>query len=106
MISLENIRSLTDFRQNTKMYVERLQQTKQPLVLTVNGEAVVVVEDAQTFEAMQLRLQQLEQENQALKQQALITAVSVGWEQAEQGIFGSKSLDDIEASIVSSYAGN
>lgn len=105
MISLENIRSLTDFRQNTKMYVERLQQTKQPLVLTVNGEAVIVVEDAKTFQQMQSRLQQLEQENQALKQHALQAAVDVGWQQAEQGIFSSKSLDDIEADVLSSYTG-
>lgn len=103
MISLENIRSLTDFRQNTKMYVERLQQTKQPLVLTVNGEAVVVVEDAKTFEQMQLRLQQLEQENQALKQQALQAAVVVGWQQAEQGMFSDKTLDQIEAEILAEY---
>lgn len=106
MISLENIRSLTDFRQNTKKYVEQLQQTKQPLVLTINGEAVVVVEDAKTFEQMQSRLQQLEQENQVLKQQALQAAVSVGWQQAEQSMFSSKSLDDIEASVLSGYTGS
>jgi prevent-host-death family protein len=105
MISLENIRSLTDFRQNTKMYVERLQQTKQPLVLTVNGEAVVVVEDAKTFEQMQLRLQQLEQENRALKQQALQIAVDVGWQQAEQGLFSNQTLDEIEAGVLSGYTG-
>ncbi|MEM9215177.1 MAG: type II toxin-antitoxin system Phd/YefM family antitoxin [Cyanobacteria bacterium P01_F01_bin.150] len=43
MVPVDNIRSLTDFRHNAKQYVEQVQTTKSPLLLTVNGEASVVV---------------------------------------------------------------
>ena len=98
MISIENIHSLTDFRNNAKKYVEQLQTTKSPLVLTVNGEAAIVVEDAQAFQATQDRLRQLEAEVEALKQlEALRAAVAVGVEQAERGQFSPRSFDEIIA---------
>ena len=50
MVSLQNIQSLTDFRHNAKKYVEQLQTTQAPLVLTVNGKAAVVVEAAEAYE--------------------------------------------------------
>ena len=97
-ISTQNIRSLTDFRNNAKQYVEQLQTTKSPLVLTVNGEAAIVVEDAQAFQANQDRLHQLEAENEALKRlEELRAAVAVGAEQAERGQFSPRSFDEIVA---------
>jgi prevent-host-death family protein len=56
MLTVENIRSLTDFRRHSKEYVEKLRQTKLPMILTVNGEAALVVQDVQTFQAVQDRL--------------------------------------------------
>lgn len=98
MVSIENIHSLTDFRHNAKKYVEQLQTTKSPLVLTVNGEAAIVVEDAQAFQATQDRLRQLEAEIEALKKlEALRAAVAVGAEQAERGQFSRRSFDEIVA---------
>jgi hypothetical protein len=41
-IDLRNIHSLTDFKRNANAYVEQLQATQLPLVLTVNGKAAVV----------------------------------------------------------------
>ena len=70
-ISVDNIKSLTDFRRNSKNYVEELQQSKQPMVLTVNGEAAVVVQDAKAFQEIQDKLTQLERELQRLKFEAL-----------------------------------
>jgi PHD/YefM family antitoxin component YafN of YafNO toxin-antitoxin module len=43
MIRTHDIRSLTDFRNNAKEHLDRLAQTMQPEVLTVNGEAKGVV---------------------------------------------------------------
>lgn len=109
MVSLQNIQSLTDFRHNAKKYVEQLQTTQAPLVLTVNGKAAVVVEAAEAYEAYQARIRELEAEVNALKLQTLKDAVAVGAEQAEQGQFSARSFDEIIAaaqSAVSSQSAN
>jgi hypothetical protein len=52
MIALEDIRSLTDFQRNTKSHLKRLKATGRPEVLTVNGKAELIVQDAAAFEDM------------------------------------------------------
>lgn len=52
MIALEDIRSLTDFQRNTKAHLKRLKSTGRPEVLTVNGKAELIVQDAAAFEEM------------------------------------------------------
>ena len=97
MVSLQNIQSLTDFRHNAKKYVEQLQATQAPLVLTVNGKAAVVVEAAEAYEAYQTSIRELEAEVNALKLQTLKEAVAIGAQQAEQGQFSQRSFDEIIA---------
>ena len=50
MINLENIHSLSDFQRNAKEYIERLKETGDPEVLTVNGKAELVVLSAEAFQ--------------------------------------------------------
>ena len=45
----KDIRSLTEFKRNTTELVDNLKRTKHPLVLTVNGKAELVVQDAQSY---------------------------------------------------------
>lgn len=53
MIDLSNdIHSLTEFKRNTTEFVERIKRTKHPLVLTVNGKAELVVQDAESYQAL------------------------------------------------------
>jgi len=52
MIALQDIRSLTDFQRNTKAHLRRLKSTGRPEVLTVNGKAELIVQDAAAFEDM------------------------------------------------------
>jgi len=52
MISLQDIRSLTDFQRNTKAHLRRLKSSGRPAVLTVNGKAELIVQDAAAFEDM------------------------------------------------------
>lgn len=52
MIALQDIRSLTDFQRNTKSHLKRLKSTGRPEVLTVNGKAELIVQDAAAFEDM------------------------------------------------------
>jgi prevent-host-death family protein len=85
MINLSNIHSLSDFKQNAKRYVEQLQETKSPLILTINGEAAVVVEDAEAFQQAQDRIRELEAELARLKQEALHRDIELGIQQLQQG---------------------
>jgi hypothetical protein len=50
MITLKDIRSLTDFQRNTKSHLRRLKSTGRPEVLTVNGRAELIVQDAAAYE--------------------------------------------------------
>jgi prevent-host-death family protein len=47
-----DIQSLTDFKQNASSIVKEVRETKEPVVLTVNGKAAVVVQDAESYQAM------------------------------------------------------
>jgi hypothetical protein len=50
MIALEDIRSLTDFQRNTKAHLSRLKETGRPEVLTVNGKAELIIQDAAAYQ--------------------------------------------------------
>jgi PHD/YefM family antitoxin component YafN of YafNO toxin-antitoxin module len=50
MIALKDIRSLTDFQRNTKSHLKRLKSTGRPEVLTVNGKAELIVQNAAAYE--------------------------------------------------------
>jgi PHD/YefM family antitoxin component YafN of YafNO toxin-antitoxin module len=52
MISVQDIRSLTEFQRHTKAQLKRLKATGRPTVLTVNGRAELIVQDAGAFEEM------------------------------------------------------
>ncbi len=60
MIDLREVRSVTEFQRNIKDYVARLKKRKTPLVLTVNGRAELVVQDAESYQAMLARLERAE----------------------------------------------
>lgn len=51
MIRLEEI-PLTDFQRNVRVYIRHVMETQEPIALTVGGEAEVVVQDVQSYEAM------------------------------------------------------
>jgi prevent-host-death family protein len=78
MINLDNIQSLTDFKRNASSYVDRIRETKSPLVLTVNGKAAVVIQDAMAFQASADRMASMETQIQALKLAALKQDIQVG----------------------------
>ena len=47
-----DIQTVSQFKQNASKLVKQIQQTKQPLVLTVNGKAAVVLQDVETYQAL------------------------------------------------------
>lgn len=70
MISLDNIHSFTQFQRNAKAFADQVRGTKKPIVLTVNGEAALVVHEARAFQAILDRMSELESEITALKRAA------------------------------------
>ena len=52
MIRVHDIRSLTDFRNNAREHLDRIAQSNQPEVLTVNGEARGVVLSPAAFDEL------------------------------------------------------
>jgi prevent-host-death family protein len=61
MIDLtEGIDSLTNFKRNTPAFLDRLRESGQPVVLTVNGRAKVVVQDAASYQQLLELIDRLE----------------------------------------------
>lgn len=61
MLDLANdIRSLSDFKRNTVDLLDRIRKTGNPMVLTVNGKAELVVQDAEAYQALLDRVETLE----------------------------------------------
>jgi prevent-host-death family protein len=75
MIDLREVRSVTEFQRNLKDFVGRLKEKRIPLVLTVNGRAEVVVQDAASYQALLDRLERAE----------TVAAIRQGVEQFKRG---------------------
>ncbi len=50
-----DIQTVSQFKQNASKLVKQIQQTKQPIILTVNGKAAIVLQDAETYQTMAAR---------------------------------------------------
>jgi len=49
---------VTDFQRNTKDHLKRLEKSRRPLVLTLNGKAKAVVIDAQSYDELMEKVEQ------------------------------------------------
>ncbi len=52
MVQLSDIHPVTDFTRKTKQYIQRLKETGNPEVLTVNGQAEIVVQSADAYQRL------------------------------------------------------
>jgi PHD/YefM family antitoxin component YafN of YafNO toxin-antitoxin module len=75
MIDLASIHPLSDFQRNTKTHIRRLKKSGKPLVLTVNGQAELVVQSAEAY-------QKLLEERELIE---AIRGISRGIEQTRRG---------------------
>ncbi|WP_440997272.1 type II toxin-antitoxin system Phd/YefM family antitoxin [Arhodomonas sp. SL1] len=64
----EDIRPLTEFRSGAASFLRQIHETKRPMVLTQRGRGVAVLVDVHEYEAMQERLELLEELYQADRQ--------------------------------------
>lgn len=52
MLDITQISSLSDFNRNTREHIDRLKESGAPEVLTVNGKAEVVIQDAEAYQEL------------------------------------------------------
>ena len=53
MINLrEEINSLSNFKRNTSDFIEQLKETGKPIILTINGKAELIVQDAGSYQKL------------------------------------------------------
>jgi len=71
----ENVLSLAEFEQNPAEFIKQLAETGRPLILTVDGEAKLVVQDAEAYQ--QLR--------DLAEQQELVKGIQESLESMRQG---------------------
>jgi len=91
MIRTTAIDSLTNFQKNTKHFVGQLEASKDPLVLTVNGKAKLVVQDAEAYQEMLDKLERIQ----------FIEAVRVGIREASQGL--GRPADEVFEEMKAKY---
>jgi prevent-host-death family protein len=48
----KDIHPLTDFKRNTSDFLAQLKSTGQPVILTINGKAEIVVQDAKSYQRL------------------------------------------------------
>jgi len=60
MLDLRQVFSLTDFLRNHKEMVARLSETHKPVVLTVKGKPLLVIQDADSYQRLLDRLDRAE----------------------------------------------
>jgi prevent-host-death family protein len=48
----KDIQAMTTFRRNPGQFMKHLKKTKRPLILTINGKAEAVVQDAEAYQRL------------------------------------------------------
>jgi prevent-host-death family protein len=79
-----DIQSLSDFKRKTPDFIKQLEETGEPVVLTINGRAKLVVQDARSYQRMRELLAQAE----------TIEAIRDGLQSVRQG--KTMSLDQFD----------
>ena len=79
-----DIKSISDFKRNTPEFVKQLKKTGRPVVLTMNGNASVVVQDAESYQHMAEMLERVKD----------IEAIREGLSDVEHG--NTMSLDEFD----------
>jgi len=86
-----DIHSLSSFKRNTPSFIEQMKQTGEAVVLTVNGKAEIVVQDAQSYQKLLDALERLE----------AIAGIKQGLEDVEAG--RTVSMEEFEQEMRQKY---
>jgi prevent-host-death family protein len=55
-----DIHPLTDFKRHTAEFLHQLKETGEPVILTINGKAEIVVQDARSYQRLRDLAERLE----------------------------------------------
>jgi prevent-host-death family protein len=91
VLRADAIHSLTDFQRNAKAVIERVRTEHQPVVITVNGEAAVVIQDAGDYQ------------RQEDERQAVLAAIAKG--EADIAAGRVRDFDEFMNEMESRYSG-
>ncbi|MBN3951539.1 MAG: type II toxin-antitoxin system Phd/YefM family antitoxin [Nostoc sp.] len=86
-----DIHSLSSFKRNTLEFLQQMKQTGKPVVLTVNGKAELVVQDAESYQKLLDALARLE----------AIAGIKQGLEDVEAG--RTSTLREFEQEMQQKY---
>ncbi|MBD6617973.1 type II toxin-antitoxin system prevent-host-death family antitoxin [Nostoc sp. B(2019)] len=88
---VRDIHSLSSFKRNTSEFIQQMKETGQPVVLTVNGKAELVVQDAESYQKLLELLEQLE----------TIAGIRKGLEDVEAG--RTRPVEEFEQEMQKKY---
>ena len=60
MLSLCDIHPLSEFQEEAQAFLEKFKESKTPIILTVDGKAAAVVQDAESYQQLLNRIELLE----------------------------------------------
>jgi prevent-host-death family protein len=58
--SFKDVNSLSDFKRQTSKFLDRLKRTGEPVILTINGKAELIVQDAASYQRLLESAEQVE----------------------------------------------
>jgi prevent-host-death family protein len=87
----KDILSLTEFKRKTSECVEQMRESGRPMVLTVNGKAQLVVQDAESYQRLL----------EAIDRAAAVEGIRRGLDDVKHG--RTKSLKQFEADFRKKY---
>ncbi len=85
----DDIQSLTEFQRNAREHIKRLKRTGRPEVLTVNGRAELVVQDARSYQKLVERAEEADHQERLRR--------SIAGYRAGRFRDIDEALDDLEA---------
>jgi PHD/YefM family antitoxin component YafN of YafNO toxin-antitoxin module len=83
----KGIDSLSNFKRNTVRFLEQLRETGEPVVLTINGKAELVVQDARSYQRLLELAERIE----------TVESIRQGMQELDEG--KGISLDEFRAHI-------
>ena len=86
-----DINSLSNFKRDTARFINQMKETGHPVVLTVNGKAELIVQDAESYQKLLDRLDRLE----------AIAGIQQGLADVKAG--RTQSLDEFAQEMRSTY---
>ena len=91
MANLTNSHSLTEFQRNAKGFIDGLNHSREPLLLTVNGKVQAVVVDPVSYQAMEDRMER----------ERFIAAVKEGIKDIDEG--RTRPIEEVYAEMKAKY---